>query len=144
MNILFLCVANSARSQMAEGLAKSMLGNKHNIQSAGSIPSGKVHSHAIKTMDDIGIDIRDQYSKSVDDLDEDFLDNLDYAIKLCAEEVCPILQFSSEKLHWINIDPADKSFSDIELNSAFTKTRQDLYKLIKKFLIEKLNIINIK
>ncbi len=41
MNILFLCVANSARSQMAEGLAKSMLGNKHNIQSAGSIPSGE-------------------------------------------------------------------------------------------------------
>ena len=144
MNILFLCVANSARSQMAEGLAKSMLGKKHNIQSAGSIPSREVHSHAIKTMDDIGIDIRDQYSKSVDDLDEDFLDNLDYAITLCAEEACPILQSSAEKLHWINIDPADKSFSDIESNSAFTKTRQDLYKLIKKFLIEKLNIINIK
>ena len=48
MNILFLCVANSARSQMAEGLAKSMLGNKHNIQSAGSIPSGEVHPHAFK------------------------------------------------------------------------------------------------
>ena len=42
MNILFLCVANSARSQMAEGLAKSMFGKEHNIQSAGSIPSGEV------------------------------------------------------------------------------------------------------
>ena len=53
MNILFLCVANSARSQMAEGLAKSMLGSEHNIQSAGSIPSGEVHSHAVIAMDEI-------------------------------------------------------------------------------------------
>ncbi len=136
MNILFLCVANSARSQIAEGLAKSMLGSEHNIQSAGSFPSGEVHSHAIKTMDDIGIDIRDQYSKSLDDLDKNFLDNLDYVITLCAEEVCPFLQSSTKKLHWINIDPADASFSDIELESSFTRTRQDLYKLIKKFTIE--------
>ena len=91
MNILFLCVANSARSQMAEGLAKSMLGTEHNIQSAGSIPSGEVHPNAVKAMDDLCIDIREQYSKSTEDLDEDFLSNLDYAITLCAEEVCPII-----------------------------------------------------
>ncbi len=136
MNILFLCVANSARSQIAEGLAKSMLGKEHNIQSAGSFPSGEVHSHAIKTMDDVGIDIRNQYSKSVDDLDISFLDKLDYVITLCAEEVCPIIQSSAEKLHWINIDPAHKSFNDVELNLSFTKTREDLYKLIKKFIVE--------
>ena len=75
MNILFLCVANSARSQMAEGLAKSMLGQGHNIQSAGSIPSGEVHPNAIIAMDEIGIDIRDQFSKSTDDLDKDFINN---------------------------------------------------------------------
>ena len=69
MNILFLCVANSARSQMAEGLAKSMLGQGHNIQSAGSIPSGEVHLNAVIAMDEIGIDIRDQFSKSTDDLE---------------------------------------------------------------------------
>ena len=43
-------------------------------------------------MDDIGIDIRDQYSKSIDDLDKNFIDNLDYAITLCAEEVCPVFR----------------------------------------------------
>ena len=69
MNILFLCVANSARSQMAEGLAKSMLGTEHNIQSAGSIPSGEVHPNAVIAMDGVGIDIRDQYSKSTEELD---------------------------------------------------------------------------
>ena len=136
MNILFLCVANSARSQIAEGLAKSMLGSEHNIQSAGSFPSGEVHSHAIKTMDDVGIDIRDQFSKSVDALDRTFLDNLDYVITLCAEEVCPVLNLNVEKLHWINVDPAIQHYNSIESHVAFTKTREDLYKLIKKFIIE--------
>ena len=136
MNILFLCVANSARSQMAEGLARSMLGNEHNIQSAGSIPSGEVHPNAVEVMDHIGIDIRGQYSKSIDDLDKDFLDSLDFAITLCAEEVCPILPSKAENLHWINEDPANSSYNNAQLRMAFAKTRENLYKLLKKFIIE--------
>ena len=135
MNILFLCVANSARSQMAEGLAKSMLGKEHNIQSAGSIPSGEVHPSAVIAMDDIGIDIRDQYSKSTDDLDKDFIDNLDYAITLCAEEVCPVLPSKALSLHWMNEDPANDSYSEKQLKTSFSNTRDNLYKLIKKFMI---------
>ena len=137
MNILFLCVANSARSQMAEGLAKSMLGTNHNIQSAGSIPSGEVHPYAVKTMDDVGIDIRDQYSKPIDDLDINFFDNLDYVITLCAEEVCPVLNSEAQKLHWVNADPANDHYTNAELSISFTKTKEDLYNLIKKFIIEK-------
>ena len=135
MNILFLCVANSARSQMAEGLAKSMFGKEHNIESAGSIPSGEVHPNAVIAMDDIGIDIRDQHSKSTDDLDKDFIDNLDYAITLCAEEVCPVLPSKAESLHWMNEDPANVSYSEKQLKSSFSNTRDNLYKLIKKFMI---------
>ena len=135
MNILFLCVANSARSQMAEGLAKSMFGKEHNIQSAGSIPSGEVHPNAVIAMDDIGIDIRDQSSKSTDDLDKDFIDNLDYAITLCAEEVCPVLSSKAQNLHWMNEDPAKKGMSDFEQRILFNKVRDDLYKLIKKFFL---------
>ena len=136
MNILFLCVANSARSQMAEGLAKSMLGTEHNIQSAGSIPSGEVHPNAVKAMDDIGIDIRDQYSKSIDDLDKDFLNSLDFAITLCAEEVCPMLPSKAENLNWMNEDPANISYNSVQLRMSFTKTRENLYKLLKKFIIK--------
>ncbi|MDA7541678.1 arsenate reductase ArsC [Gammaproteobacteria bacterium] len=136
MNILFLCVANSARSQMAEGLAKSMLGSEHNIQSAGSIPSGEVHPNAVKAMDDIGIDIRDQYSKSTDDLDKDFIDSLDFAITLCAEEVCPVIPHSAKSLHWMNEDPANASYNSSQLKMSFIKTRENLYKLLKKFIIE--------
>lgn len=135
MNILFLCVANSARSQMAEGLAKSMFGKEHNIQSAGSIPLGEVHPSAVIAMDDIGIDIRDQYSKSTDDLDKDFIDNLDYAITLCAEEVCPVLPSKALSLHWMNEDPANDSYSEKQLKTSFSNTRDNLYKLIKKFMI---------
>ena len=135
MNILFLCVANSARSQMAEGLAKSMLGKNHNIQSAGSTPSGEVHINAVIAMDDIGIDIRDQHSKSTEDLDKEFLDNLDYAITLCAEEVCPVLGSDANNLHWLNEDPANENYSDKQLKNSFSNTRENLFKLIKKFMI---------
>ena len=136
MNILFLCVANSARSQMAEGLAKSMLGTEHNIQSAGSIPSGEVHPHAVIAMDDVGIDIRSQHSKSVEDLDEDFLNNIDFVITLCAEEVCPTLPKQSKVLRWVNEDPDDSRHSETQLKVSFTKTRESLFKLIKKFAVE--------
>jgi arsenate reductase len=139
MNILFLCVANSARSQIAEGLAKSMLGSEHNIQSAGSIPSGEVHPNAVKAMDDIGIDIREQYSKSINDLDNGFLNNLDYVITLCAEEVCPVLNNDAKKLHWLNEDPANNSFSEKQLITSFSMTRDNLFKLIKKFIIININ-----
>ncbi|NCX10893.1 MAG: arsenate reductase ArsC [Proteobacteria bacterium] len=135
MNILFLCVANSARSQMAEGLAKSMLGLGHNIQSAGSIPSGEVHPNAVIAMDEMGIDIRDQFSKSTDDLDKDFIDNLDFAITLCAEEVCPVLPTNAQSLHWANEDPANSSYSEKQLETSFSTTRDNLFKLIKKFMI---------
>jgi arsenate reductase (thioredoxin) len=135
MNILFLCVANSARSQIAEGLAKAMLGSNHNIQSAGSIPSGKVHPHAIATMKDIGIDLSDHYSKSTDDLDDNFLENLDYAITLCAEEVCPVLPDSVNSLHWMNEDPANENYTELQLQNSFMTTRENIYKLIKKFMI---------
>ena len=120
---------------MAGGLAKSMFGKEHNIQSAGSIPSGEVHPSAVIAMDDIGIDIRDQYSKSTDDLDKDFIDNLDYAITLCAEEVCPVLPSKALSLHWMNEDPANDSYSEKQLKTSFSNTRDNLYKLIKKFMI---------
>jgi len=138
MNILFLCVANSARSQMAEGLAKSMLGQGHNIQSAGSIPSGEVHPNAVIAMDEVGIDISNHFSKSVDDLDKDFIDNLDFVITLCAEEVCPILDNPCKKLHWMNIDPDNKDFNDSQLKSSFESTRLNIYNLLKKFFTEML------
>jgi arsenate reductase len=100
--ILFLCVANSARSQMAEGLARRALGPDVVIQSAGSSP-GRVHPLAIEAMDEIGIDIRGQHSKSVDTIDPA---SVDLVITLCAEEVCPVFLGTAERQHWPLPDPA--------------------------------------
>ena len=136
MNILFLCVGNSARSQIAEGLAKEMFGNSHNVQSAGSNPTGNIHPSAICTMKEIGIDISHQRSKSIDNLDTNFLDNLDFVVTLCAEEICPVLPSKARKLHWLNVDPANKNYSETQLKIAFKKTRENIFKLLKKFYVE--------
>ena len=135
MNILFLCVGNSARSQIAEGLAREILGKNHVIESAGSIPTGKINPNAVWTMNEIGIDISSQYSKSTEDLEKSFMDNLDFVITLCAEEVCPILNNNAKKIHWMNEDPANVNFSDAQSKAAFIKVRDNLYNLIKKFFI---------
>lgn len=135
MNILFLCVGNSARSQIAEGLAREILGKNNLIQSAGSMPTGKINPNAVWAMNEIGIDISSQHSKSTEDLEKSFMDNLDFVITLCAEEVCPILNNNAKKIHWMNEDPANVNFSDAQSKAAFIKVRDNLYNLIKKFFI---------
>lgn len=135
MNILFLCVGNSARSQIAEGLAREILGKNHVIESAGSIPTGKINPNAVWAMNEIGIDISSQHSKSTEDLEKSFTNNLDFVITLCAEEVCPILNNNAKKIHWMNEDPVNVNFSDAQSKAAFIKVRDNLYNLIKKFFI---------
>jgi len=100
--ILFLCVANSARSQMAEGLARHLLGPAAQVQSAGSEPS-QLNPLAVEAMSEIGIDVSGQHSKSVQDIDPD---SVDLVVTLCAEEVCPAFLGKAERLHWPIPDPA--------------------------------------
>jgi len=119
MNILFLCVANSARSQMAEGLARQILGDAVRVQSAGSSP-GRVHPLAIRALAEEGIDISSHRSKSVDEID---LANLDVVITLCAEEVCPVVPSRARKLHWPLPDPAAADGSDEERLQRFREVR---------------------
>ena len=133
MNILFLCVANSARSQMAEGLAKEILGKGYDIQSAGSEPSGKVHNFAVKVLDEAGIDISKNQSKCTSDLSDEFIENLDFAITLCAEEVCPVIPSGAKKLHWYNKDPANDEYDSDMLLEAFQQTRNNIAESIKEF-----------
>jgi arsenate reductase len=100
--ILFLCVANSARSQMAEGLARRLLGPEIEVMSAGSRPS-RVKPLAIEAMAEIGIDISAQRSKSVDEV---AAQGFDLVVTLCADEVCPVLPGHVRRLHWPIADPA--------------------------------------
>lgn len=108
MNILFMCVANSARSQMAEGLARAIWGEQVTVKSAGSHPR-KLNPIAVQVMNERGIDISSHWSKSVDDLSAEFIASLDYVITLCAEEVCPTVVSKGRRLHWPFPDPASEN-----------------------------------
>jgi arsenate reductase len=131
IHILFLCVANSARSQLAEGLAKSIFGSEANIESAGSAPSGKVQPWAIEALKEEGIDISKNWSKSIDQLSDQFLSNLDYVITLCAEEVCPTLPTKAKRVHWPIKDPAHAA--DDEKPEAFRAALREIKaRLIKE------------
>ena len=114
MKLLFLCVANSARSQMAEGLARTLFPQAR-VQSAGSEPS-QLNPLAIRAMKEINIDISQQSSKSVSDIDPK---TVDVVITLCAEEVCPLFLDSAKQIHWPFADPADSSLTVDAQNTRF-------------------------
>jgi arsenate reductase len=135
MNILFLCVGNSARSQIAEALAKDMMPKSFDIRSAGSNPSAKIHDNAISVMAKVGIDIKNKETKSIYSIEKDFINNLDYVITLCNEEICPVVPNATKVLNWPNEDPDNDSYSILQLENAFLKTRNDIYKLLKKFIV---------
>ncbi len=101
-HVLFLCVANSARSQMAEGLARHLWGDRVRVDSAGS-QATRVNPLAVEVLREIGIDIGHHTSKSVDSIDPRSIDTV---ITLCAEEVCPVFLGHARRLHWPLPDPA--------------------------------------
>ena len=109
-----MCVANSARSQMAEGIARALFPNIK-FQSAGSMPS-RVNPLAIEVMKEINIDISNHSSKDFESLNDDFINNLDYVIPLCKEEVCPLLNSDAIVIPIPLEDPASENFSDNKLN----------------------------
>ena len=133
MRILFLCVANSARSQMAEGLARAMLSKDVDVLSAGSKPS-TVNRYAIEAMAEVGIDISGHRSKSIDEVD---VAAVDLVITLCAEEVCPILPGRVRRMHWPIPDPAsnDPALSPEQMRSRFRSTRDQIRERIAAALL---------
>ncbi len=132
--ILFLCVANSARSQMAEGLARKILGAQAEVSSAGSQPS-KVNPAAIAAMAEIGIDISTHHSKAVASMDTT---KIDLVVTLCAEEVCPILPGHVKRLHWPIPDPAPaphENLSPEEIQTRFRTGRDLIKERIEKLIV---------
>lgn len=129
--ILFLCVANSARSQMAEGLARALFGERVRVASAGSAPS-IVNPYAIEVMQELGVDLSRHHSKSVDDVDPASVGTV---VTLCAEEVCPVFLGDARRLHWPIDDPASKdpSVPREEMLARFRVARDELQRRIRAF-----------
>ena len=134
MNILFMCVANSASSQLAEGLARVVFGYTATVESAGSEP-GKLNPFAVQVMKEIGVDISRHWSKSTEELEPGFLGKLDYVITLCAEEVCPVMISEAKRLHWPLKDPAGQEGTEAEKLQRFRDTRDEILKRLVAFKI---------
>lgn len=121
-HVLFLCVANSARSQMAEGIARSLAPPGVTVSSAGSKPA-RVNPFAIRALDELGIDIRGHHSKSVETISPE---GVEAVITLCAEEVCPVFLGKARRVHWGLPDPAGAGRTDEEQLQAFRGVRDEL------------------
>jgi protein-tyrosine-phosphatase/catechol 2,3-dioxygenase-like lactoylglutathione lyase family enzyme len=123
-SVLFLCVANSARSQMAEGLARRLFGDAVRVTSAGSAPS-RVNPLATAALAELGIDLSTHHSKHVDTINPD---EIDLVITLCAEESCPVFLGRARRLSWAMPDPDRKheDLTDAERLSHFRVTRDQI------------------
>lgn len=131
--VLILCTANSARSQMAEGLLRWVAGDAFDVFSAGSKPGG-VNPFAIQAMAELGVDIRHHRSKS---LDEFVAQPFDYVITVCdnAAQNCPIFPGKAQRIHWSFPDPAAAE-GDAAKRQAFREVRDGLLVKLRMFAQE--------
>lgn len=127
--ILFLCVANSSRSQMAEGLARRRFGAGVAVESAGSAPT-RVNPYAIEVMREVGVDLGAHTSKSVETIEPGSVGTV---ITLCAEEVCPAFLGKARRVHWPIPDPAsdDPALSRDEMLARFRSARDDIQRRLE-------------
>ncbi|HEV8589631.1 MAG TPA: arsenate reductase ArsC [Pyrinomonadaceae bacterium] len=122
--VLILCTGNSARSQMAEGLLRHDAGDRFAVFSAGVYPS-HVRSEAIEVMREIGIDISNHRSKSVDEYAEK---EFDYVITVCdnANEQCPVFPGNTQRIHWSIEDPPAAQGDEQTRLAVFRRVRDEL------------------
>lgn len=125
---LFLCVANSARSQLAEGIARSLAPTGVTVASAGSDPSD-LRPEAVAVLSELGLDLTGHRSKSVDELPRD---SVDAVITLCAGEVCPTWLGQALRVHWGLPDPA--AVTGPGRLDAFRATRDELRRRLARLL----------
>ena len=128
VRVLFLCTHNSARSQMAEGLLRRVAGDRVEAHSAGT-EATHVRPLAIAAMRELGIDITQQRSKTLDPYLEQ---RFDYVITVCddANESCPIFPNAVHRLHWSLPDPSKATGSEEEQLAAYRKVRDELQERI--------------
>lgn len=125
IRVLFLSDGNSARSQMAEALLRSVGGDRFAVHSAGLSEPQSLHPLAVQVMAEIDLDISGQRGKHLNEyLDTQF----DYIITLCdrAKESCPDFPRDNETLHWHLDDPTEARGSDAEKLLVFRRVRDEL------------------
>jgi arsenate reductase (thioredoxin) len=131
--VLFLCTHNSARSQMAEGSRRHLAGDRFEVMSAGT-EATQVRPLAIRAMEEIGIDISGQESKT---LDRYLHEPLDHVITVCddANEACPFFPGAQSRLHWSFEDPSKAEGSEEERLEVFRSVRDRIRRRIEEDLV---------
>lgn len=134
--ILFLCTGNSCRSQMAEGFARAIAGDRATILSAGIEAHGK-NPRAIAAMADVDIDISGQESTRLSD---GMLEAADLVVTVCghADEHCPVLPPGTRRIHWPLPDPAKATGSEAEIKAQFQAVRDDIRGRVEALLADEL------
>jgi len=134
LKVMFLCTGNSCRSQMAEGFAKHFGKELLEAHSAGLLAT-RVHPRAISVIKELGIDISEQESKSID---EEMLNKMDVIITLCgnAEASCPVTPPHIKRLHWPIDDPVGTVGTEEKIMNEFRKTRDEIKDKIIRFIKE--------
>lgn len=129
---MFLCTANSCRSQMAEGFAKEFGKGSIDVYSAGLISAG-VHKRAVAVMNEIDIDISKQKSKSID---VSLLNQMDIIVTLCvhAEEYCPSTPPNIKRIHWPIKDPVGTLGTEEYIMHEFRRARDEIKDRVKKLI----------
>ena len=127
--VLVLCTGNSARSQMAEGLLQYICGDAYDVHSAGTHPSS-VRPEAIKALAEMGIDISNNRSKSVDEFAGQ---EIDYVLTVCdnAQENCPYFPAKTQLTHHAFDDPAAVEGDEETRLAAFRRVRDEIYEYLK-------------
>ena len=133
-NILILCTANSARSQMAEGLLKHICNNTYNVSSAGTKASF-VRPEAIEVLREIGIDISQNRSKSVDEFSGS---EIDFVLTVCnnAREACPYFPAKTQLVHHSFDDPAAVEGIDEVRLAAYRRVRDEINEYLKNSFLK--------
>ncbi len=131
--VLFLCTGNSCRSQRAEGILRSLAGDKFEAYSAGSRPSGRVHELAVDAMRESGIDISKHESKSVDSFAGE---KFDFVVTVCdnAREACPNFPGAGRQAHWSFDDPAQASGTEEQRRRVFRRVRDEIRHRVRRFV----------
>ncbi|MEE8573572.1 MAG: arsenate reductase ArsC [Gemmatimonadota bacterium] len=127
--LILLCVANSARSQMGEALARDGAPRGWEVYSAGSEPS-QVNPYAIEVMAEVGIDMSGQRSKGLDQVP---IEDADFVITLCAEEECPVAYTNGTRLAWPHPDPAAPAPTEQAQRQSFRDVRDMIRNRLTRF-----------
>src|SRR5215213_6190981 len=137
--VLFQCTHNSARSQMAEGMLRNLAEGRFEVMSAGT-EATHVKPQAMKVMDEIGVDISGQESKTLERyLGEPF----DYVITVCdeANETCPFFPGATNRLHWSFEDPSRAEGSEEERLAVFRSVRDRIRERIEADLVATVEVM---